>query len=142
LKTFCVFAAHIRHAGRAHPPAKKARRTDFGEEFYMHIYQQLYEFAASAGAFEGYVYRRSKTEIDTDVLSSWVGNLVDAYKNLSSEVRDECQSSIDQTLGRAIKSLASLFDDRHALVNKLQKIVKGELPGSPDDFQKQKWFQD
>jgi len=107
----------------------------------MHIYQQLYEFAASAGAFEGYIYRRSKTEIDTDVLSSWVGNLVDAYKNLSSEVRDECQSSIDRTLGRAIKSLGSLFDDRHALIRKLQKIVKGELPASPDDFQKDKWFQ-
>lgn len=108
----------------------------------MHIYQQLYEFAASAGAFEGYVYRRSKTEIDTDVLSNWVGNLVDAHKNLPSEVRDECQSSIDRTLGRAIRSLGSLIDDRHALIDKLQKVIKGELPGSPDDFQKQKWFQE
>ena len=107
----------------------------------MHIYQKIYEFAASAGAFEGYVYRRSKTEIDTAVLSSWVDNLLGAYKNLASEVRDECQPSIDRTLGRAIKSLGSLFDDRHALINKLQKIVKGELPESPDDFQKEKWFQ-
>jgi hypothetical protein len=26
-------------------------------------------------------------------------------------------------------------------IYELQKIVKGELPGSPDDFQKEKWFQ-
>ena len=111
------------------------------EEFHMHIYQKIFEFAASAGAFEGYVYRRSKAEIDTEALDSWVDNLIDAYKNLTPEVRNECQSSVDQTFGRAIKSLGLLFDDRHALINKLQKIVKGELPGSPDDFQKEKWFQ-
>ena len=108
----------------------------------MHIYQQLYEFAASAGAFEGYVYRRSRTEIDTEALSGWVDNLLDAYENLPPEARDQCQSSIDKTLGRALKSLGFLFDDRHAVISKLQKIVKGELPGSPDDFQKEKWFQE
>ena len=107
----------------------------------MHIYQKIYEFAASMGAFEGYVYRRPKTEIDTEALSNWVDNLFDAYQNLDSEVRDECQPSIDQTLGRAIKSLDLLFDQRHALVSKLLKIVKGALPESPDDFQKEKWFQ-
>ena len=108
----------------------------------MHTYQKIYEFAASAGAFEGYVYRRSKAEIDTEALSSWVDNLIEAYENLPSEARDNCQFSIDRTLGRALKSLGFLFDDRHAVIRKLQKIVKGELPKSPDDFQKDKWFQD
>ena len=107
----------------------------------MHIYQKIYEFAASAGAFEGYVYRRPKPEIDTEALSKWVDNLFEAYGNLSPEVLDEIQVSIDRTLGRAIKSLIFLFDERHALVNKLQRTVKGELPESPDDFQKEKWFQ-
>ena len=107
----------------------------------MHIYQKIYEFAASAGAFEGYVYRRSETEIDAKALSNWVDNLFDAYENLGTEVRAECQPSIDQTLGRAIKSLGALFDDRSPLIKKLHKIVKGELPESPDDFHKQKWFQ-
>jgi hypothetical protein len=60
---------------------------------------------------------------------------------MASEVRGECQPSIDQTLGRAIQSLGLLFDERNTPINKLQKIVKGELPGSPDDFQKEKWFQ-
>ena len=108
----------------------------------MHLYQKIYEFAASAGAFEGYIYRRSKAEIDTEALYSWADNLIDAYENLTFEVRNECQSSIDHTLGRAIKSLGLLYDDRHALISKLKKIVKGELPESPDDFQKEKWFQD
>ena len=112
-----------------------------GEEFHMHIYQKIYEFAASAGAFEGYIYRRSIAEIDTDALDGWIDNLIDAYENLTSEVRNECQSSIDRTLGRAIKSLGLTFEDRHVLINKLQKIVKGELPEGPDDFQKEKWFQ-
>jgi hypothetical protein len=107
----------------------------------MHIYQKIYEFAASAGAFEGYVYRKSKTEIDTEALSIWVDNLLDAYQSLPPEVRGECQPSIDQTLGRAIKSLELLSDDQRTLVNKLQEIVNGELPESPDDFQKEKWFQ-
>jgi hypothetical protein len=107
----------------------------------MHIDQKIFEFAASAGAFEGYVYRRSKEEIDTEALSSWVDNLIEAYENLPSEARDNCQFSIDRTLGRALKSLGFLFDDRHAVIRKLQKIVKGELPKSPDDFQKDKWFQ-
>ena len=107
----------------------------------MHTYQKIYEFAASAGAFEGYVYRRSKAEIDTEALSSWVDNLIDAYENLASEARDKCQPSIDQTLGRAIKSLGLVLDDRHALIGNLRKMVKGKLPESPDDFQKEKWFQ-
>ena len=108
----------------------------------MHIYQKIYEFAASAGAFEGYVYRRSKTEIDTEALSNWVDNLFDAYENLATDVLAECQPSIDQTLGRAIKSLDALFDNRNPLIIKLQKIVKGKLPEGPDDFQKEKWFQE
>ena len=107
----------------------------------MHIYRKTYEFAASAGAFEGYVYRRSGNEINIEALSKWVDNLLTAYENLPAEVRDECQFSIDRTLGRAIKSLGFQFNDQPSLIGKLQKIIKGELPESPDDFQKEKWFQ-
>ena len=107
----------------------------------MHIYRQTYEFAASAGSFEGYVYRRSGKEINIEALSNWVDNLLAAYESLPAEVRDECQLSIDRTLGRAIKSLDLHFNDQPALIHKLQQIVKSELPESPDDFQKEKWFQ-
>lgn len=108
----------------------------------MHIYQQIYEFASSAGAFEGYVYRRSKTEIEPDTLSNWVDNLLAAYHHLPVEVVAEFQSSCDQTLGRAIKSLAAIFGEEHDLIGRLKEIIEGELPESPDDFQMRKWFQE
>ena len=106
----------------------------------MHIYQKIYEFAASAGAFEGYVYQKTKSDIDMEELSNWVNNLVDAYQKLPIDVLDEFQSSCDQTLGRAIRSLISAFGEASELVEKLKILVKGKLPNSADDFQKTKWF--
>ena len=93
----------------------------------MHIYQQIYEFAASAGAFEGYVYQKPKTEIDIQTLSNWADNLYDAYQNFSPDILDEFQSSLDQTLGRAVQSLVLQFDPPHAVIKKLEKMIKGEM---------------
>ena len=107
----------------------------------MHKYLQIFEFAASAGAFEGYVYRRSAAEIDTKAFSNWADNLSEAYHLLPADVIGECQSACDQTLGRAIKSLIAEFGENYEIVRQLQKLVKGELPTDPDDFQKEKWFQ-
>ncbi len=108
----------------------------------MHIYHQIYEFAASAGAFEGYVYRRSKRDLDTKALANWVDNLVEAYHHLPADVIGECQSACNQTLGRAINSLIAEFGQEHAIVIKLEEVVKGPLPDSPDDFNKRKWYQE
>lgn len=108
----------------------------------MHLYQKIYEFAASAGAFEGYVYRKPKTEIDTQALSNWIDNLYDAYQHFSPDVLDEFQLSLDRTLGRAFQSLVLQFDPSHAIIKKLEKMIKGKLPKTPDDFHKQKWFQE
>lgn len=108
----------------------------------MHIYQKIYEFAASAGAFEGYVYRRPKAEIDFKALSNWVDNLSDAYNHLTSDVRSKFQSSCDQTLGRALKSLVLELGQEHEIVGRLKKMIEGEVPESADDFQKDKWFQE
>lgn len=107
----------------------------------MHIYRQIYEFAASAGAFEGYVYRRSKSDMDTKTLVNWVDNLAEAYHHLPADVVKECQSACNQTLGRAIKSLVTEFGEDHPVISKLQTIVQGTLPDSADDFNKTKWFQ-
>lgn len=106
----------------------------------MHIYQKIYEFAASAGAFEGYVYRRPKAEIDIKALLNWVDNLLDAYRHLTPDVRREFQSSCDRTLGRALKSLVLELGQEHEVIGKLKKMIEGELPDSADDFQKEKWF--
>ena len=108
----------------------------------MHIYRQIYEFAASAGAFEGYVYHRAKEEIDPEELSNWVSNLVEAYRDLPSDVVSECQSACNQTLGRAIQSLVAEFGEGHPAIGQLQKVAKGRLPESADDFDKKKWFEE
>jgi hypothetical protein len=107
----------------------------------MHIYQQIYEFAASAGAFEGYVYHKTESDMDMDALLNWVNNLVDAHRQLPADIRGEFQSSCDRTLGRAMRSLISALGEEQEIIAKLQEIVKGELPDSADDFQKTKWFQ-
>jgi hypothetical protein len=95
----------------------------------MHIYQEIYEFAASAGAFEGYVYRRPEAEIDFKALSNWVDNLLDAYRHLAPDVLSEFQSAVFE-LGQ-----------EHEVIGKLEKMIAGELPDSADDFEKTKWFQ-
>ncbi len=105
----------------------------------MHIYTKIYEFAASAGALEGYVYRRGK--LDMDALPKWVDNLVATYQHLPSQVRDEFQPSLDQTIGRAIRSLVSMLDEGNEIVRMLKSMVVGPMPKSADDFQKKKWFE-
>ena len=104
----------------------------------MHLYSKIYEFAASAGALEGYVYQKDK--VDTEALTNWVENLVAAYNHLPSEALDEFQSSLDQTIGRAIRSLSSALGQEHEIVHKLKSMVVGNLPDSANDFQKKKWF--
>jgi hypothetical protein len=105
----------------------------------MDPFKQMYEFAASAGALEGYVYRRK--EVDMDALPNWVGNLKTAYGLLPREALGAVQPSIDQTLGRALKSLVLSLGEDHELVTMLKSMIRGSLPRSPDDFQKEKWFQ-
>ena len=106
----------------------------------MNIYRKVYEFAASAGAFEGYVYQKRLDDIDLNALTNWVSNLLSAYKLLSPDVRNEFQTSCDQTLGRAIRSVISFLETNHDIVISLKSMVKGELPESPDDFKKTEWF--
>ena len=105
----------------------------------MHLFTQLYEFAASAGALEGFVYRRPDVEGGT--IEKWVENLGEAYAILPAEVLKEIQPSLNGTLGRAVRSVANVLGEEHALVHRLKAMVKGALPFSPDDFEKRKWFQ-
>jgi hypothetical protein len=102
----------------------------------MDLFRQMYEFAASAGALEGYVYRRK--DMDMGALPTWVNNLKTAYGHLPREALDAVQPSIDQTLGRALKSLVLALGGEDDLVTMLKSMIKGSLPGSPDDFRKEK----
>ncbi len=107
----------------------------------MHLYRQIYEFAAAAGAFEGYVYRRTMGDIDMEALANWVNNLLKAHGHLPGDARKEVQESCDKTLGRAIQSLIPLLGEKSEIVIKLRSMVAGSLPVTPDDFKKDKWFQ-
>lgn len=105
----------------------------------MHIYTKIYEFAASAGALEGYVY--PKNEMNPDYLPNWIDHLVAAYRHLPPDALREIQSSLDGTLGRAVRSLIPVLGEDHEVIEKLKSMIKGKLPESPDDFQKKKWFE-
>ncbi len=105
----------------------------------MHIYMNNYEFAASAGALEGYVYHQKN--LDMNALPNWVDNLVTAYQHLPPEALNEIQSSCDRTLGRAIRSLIALLGEEHEIIGKLKSMVTSDVPESSDEFQKKKWFQ-
>ena len=105
----------------------------------MNIHAQLYDFASSAGALEGYVYQIK--EVDMKALPIWVENLVSAYQLLPVDIRGEIQPLCDRTLGRAIRSLIPRLGEDDEVIEKLKSMVEGPLPESPDHFEKVKWFQ-
>ncbi|WP_041279375.1 hypothetical protein [Desulfobacula toluolica] len=109
----------------------------------MHLYNQIYEFAASVGALEGYVYhKKSVAEMDMKALHVWTGNLVDAYDHLPADVLDKVQPSLDLTLNRAISSFNAILEKDHQVLERLNSMISREKECSPDDFQKKKWFQE
>ncbi len=110
----------------------------------MSVYARIYQFAASVGALEGYVYKKCGAEdLDLSALSVWTDNILQAYNNLPTEVLPEFQNFLNKTVGRAIYSLKDALGEDHELVSKLKPMIKGErnLPTSADDFNKKKWFQ-
>ena len=98
----------------------------------MSIYKEVYDFAAKAGALEGYVFPREK--VDPSYLPQWIDNLVNQYEHLPTEAREAFQVSCNATLGRAIKSLLPLLGQDHEIIKKLRSIASGKLPLSFDDF--------
>lgn len=107
----------------------------------MDVHIQIYEFASSAGALEGFLYRRNSTDIDVNTLSGWIANLSEAYGLLAAEDRRRIQPGIDQTLGRAVRSLEQALSGDHPFIRTMRSMIAGDLPASPDDFRKVKWFQ-
>jgi hypothetical protein len=97
----------------------------------MGIYKKVYDFAAKAGSLEGYVYPK---DLDRSYLPLWTDHLVEQYRDLPPDVREEIQSLCDETLGRTIQSLLPILGEAHEVIKKLRGLVKGRLPSSPDDF--------
>lgn len=75
----------------------------------MHLALQLYEFSASVGALEGYVYRKKDVaNLDMIALDVWTQNLQQAYGYLPEKTLDEIQPALDKSHTRAISSLKKL----------------------------------
>lgn len=102
----------------------------------MGVYREIYEFAARAGAFEGFVYAKDKVEPGS--LKNWVSGLTNQHRALPNEVRSDFQDLCDGTLGRAIQSLIPHVGEDHELIQQLKSLVQGKLPSSPDDFSRGK----
>ncbi|BBO84351.1 hypothetical protein [Desulfosarcina ovata] len=100
------------------------------------IYNEIYEFAASAGALEGYVFL--KKDLQADHLDNWIRNLENQYRLLPEEVRQCVQTSVDRTLGRAWQSIAAVLGETHRHVRSLKSMTAGNPPDSPQDFEKEK----
>ena len=98
----------------------------------MHLYTKIYEFSADVGAFEGYVY--GKDNIDTNELTGWINRILVGYKNLTPEVTNIFQSSLDRTLGRAACSIVMFLGEDHELFRKLKTIIVDDSVKSADDF--------
>ena len=98
----------------------------------MHVYTEIYEFSANAGAFEGFVY--GKETIDTNELTEWINRILTGHKNLTPEVTDIFQPSLDRTLGRAACSIARFLGENHELVQRLKSIIIDDSVKSSDDF--------
>ncbi len=99
----------------------------------MSIYRDVYDFAAKAGALEGYVYPK---EMKASYLPVWVDHVVKGYKMLPEEASGEFQDLCNGTIGRAIQSLLPVLGEDHEVIRKLKSIVTGEPALSPDDFRR------
>lgn len=102
----------------------------------MGVYSDIYEFAARAGAFEGYVYQRK--DLTADSLERWVDHLVEGYNAVPMEARKEFQGLCDGTIGRAIQSLMPTLGEEDPIMKKLKSLTVGKLPSSPDDFSRKR----
>jgi len=99
----------------------------------MSMYRDVYDFAAKAGALEGYVYPKG---MEASYLPIWVDHIVQGYGTLPAEARGEFQDLCNGTIGRAIQSLLPLLGEEHEVIRKLKSIVTGEPALSPDDFRR------
>jgi hypothetical protein len=102
----------------------------------METYREIYEFAASAGALEGYVFK--KDHLEPGELDDWIHNLLKQYEGFPSEVRACFQGSLDRTMGRAVHSLIPILGSDHHHVLSLKSMITGDMPTSSHDFAREK----
>ena len=83
-------------------------------------HQELFIFAAKAGALEGYLYKRRRVES----LASWVDNISRMYHELSPAVKEEVQPVFTPVLERMLKYGDRMLEP--GLKEKLQQLLAAE----------------
>ena len=102
----------------------------------MEIYTEIYEFAASAGALEGYTFK--KDQMAPNELDDWIHNLVKQYEGFPDEIKVHFQGSLDRTMGRAVHSLSAILGLEHEHVLSLKLLIAGDIPATSHDFNREK----
>ncbi len=102
----------------------------------MNVYREIFEFAASAGALEGYLFKKER--VTPEEIDDWIHNLMKQHQRMPPDVREHYQGSLDRTMGRAVHSLTALFGPTHPHVLNLKSMVKGEMPAASNDFEREK----
>ncbi len=64
----------------------------------MAEYEELFKFAAKAGALEGYLYEREKVE----PLDNWVSNIERMYASLADNVNKDIRNEFSSVLTRTL----------------------------------------
>jgi len=86
-------------------------------------YQELFLFAAKAGALEGYLFKRRKVES----LDNWVDNIGRMYRELPAAVRKEINPVLVTVLKRALEYGEKVLEPR--LREKLEQMLAESSAG-------------
>lgn len=83
----------------------------------MREQQEVFLFAAKAGALEGYLFRRRKVE----PLTSWIDNVTRMYHELSPEVKKELDPVLVPVLQRTLEYGEKVLEPE--LKGKLEQLL-------------------
>ncbi len=87
----------------------------------MTEYEQLFKFAAKAGALEGYLYDRQKVE----PLYNWVANIEKMYAGLPDEIKKDVKDEFSRVLTRTLTHGADILDaELKTRLNKMLLLLK------------------
>ena len=80
-------------------------------------YRELFLFAAKAGALEGYLHERPKTE----PLTNWIDNIDNMYRALPDSVKNEINEVYVHVLQKILQYGENVLDD--LLKKKLKEML-------------------
>ena len=83
----------------------------------MGEYKELFEFAAKAGALEGYLYERKKVE----PLYNWVSNIERMYACLPDNVKEDIRKEFGNVLRRTLTYGGKVLEE--GIITRLNNLL-------------------